>query len=545
MEENNKSKLTGHLIIRFLVVSFILAIVYYSYKLHPFPVFNEIFKALLTLVLIAFIFTAVSFLILKTIKKTVAFTYYQILFETIFISGIVFLTGVSDSSFYFLYYLSIISSSILLEKKGAFYTATIASLLYGVIINIDYYKIYPGALTIESPFAKITTPFGVSLKFFISATSFYVTALLTSYLISIEKKTKEALEKKVVDYKKLEKLYIDIISNISSGIFTVNMDKQITSFNKGAEEITGYSLGEVYLKNMGDIFTSISEETYELKLLNRFEAEFNKKDGKQLFLGFSVSSLKKDEKEEGKIFIFQDLTEIRTMEEKLEKSETLALVGQMAAGIAHEIRNPLASISGSIEFLKEELAYNLTKSQKELFNILGKETGRLNQLINDFFSFAKPKEPELAEVDICRIIDDVLLFFRKEELSIEKKDMSNKKIIGDKNQISQVLINLLKNAEESLVSGKKGTISLYTKDNGQFLSIVIEDNGCGIKEENIKHLFKPFFTTKASGTGLGLAIVKGIVEAHNGNITVESSENIGTKVTVNLPIRRTGNRINE
>jgi len=536
MEENNKNKLTSHLIIRFAVICFILIIIYYSEKLYPSPIFKDVFKSLITLVSIAFIFTAVSIFILKSIKKTAAFTYYQVLFEIMFVSAIVLLTGVSNSSFYFLYYLSIISSSILLGKRGAFYTASIASILYGIVIILDYYNIYPDILLEESPFAKIAAPFGIVFKFSISVISFYITAILTSYLISIENRTKEALDKKVIDYKKLEKLYSDIISNISSGIFTVNLSSQITSFNKGAEEITGYAIKDVYMKNINEVFPEIRFNEFDQIPFKRFETEFVKKDGRKLYLGFSVSSLKKEEKGEGEIFIFQDLTEIKRMEGKLKKSETLALIGQMAAGIAHEIRNPLASINGSIEFLKEELSYNLTKSQKELFGILGKEADRLNKLIRDFLLFAKPKEPELKEIDICQVIEDVLIYFNKEAYLIQKEILTNQKILIDKNQISQVLINLLKNAEESLDINKKGIISVFVKENGQFLSIVVEDNGSGIKEENLEDIFTPFYTTKPSGTGLGLAIVKGIVEAHKGNIAIESKEGFGTRITINLPV---------
>ena len=238
--------------------------------------------------------------------------------------------------------------------------------------------------------------------------------------------------------------------------------------------------------------------------------------------------------------IFQDLTELREMETRLKREERLAAVGRLAAGIAHEIRNPLASISGSIEMLRE--GKGVAAEDSRLMNIILRETDRLDGLITEFLQYVKPMKRRAAKVQMLDVLRETIEALRAtdggRDVTFVLPDGPLAAVRGDRDQLKQVVWNLLLNAMQA--TGGKGRVEVRATNSrlgeqGEVMLLEVRDDGVGIPPEEIGRIFEPFFTTKERGTGLGLAMVHKIVEAHEGHIEVESQAGKGATFLVVLP----------
>jgi two-component system sensor histidine kinase PilS (NtrC family) len=275
------------------------------------------------------------------------------------------------------------------------------------------------------------------------------------------------------------------------------------------------------------------------------ESPFRTGDGRKIELGFTATQLRAPGGNAGLLFAFQDVTDIKKLERDARIRQRLAAVGEMAAGIAHEIRNPLASMSGSIQILRQELP--LTDEQAQLMDIVLRESERLNDTIRSFLAYARPQRFSIAKLDLRRVLNDAALLLRN---SSEVQDghvidvrvpMTEVTFEADENQIKQIVWNLATNGLRAMRTG--GTLTLGARldrgaDDGQE-SVVLEvaDEGVGIPAEELDAIFQPFRGTFAKGTGLGLAIVHRIVSDYNGEIHVSSTPGRGTTVSVRLPAR--------
>jgi two-component system sensor histidine kinase PilS (NtrC family) len=383
-------------------------------------------------------------------------------------------------------------------------------------------------------------------------------AILSSYLAEQVRSKEEELKRRIIDYRQLERLYKHIVQNVVSGLITVDGERRITSFNRMAEEITWRKFEEVYQEEIDSLFPGLSAwsrsvrgnsgEGWNRLRLPRWETRFQRKDGASLILGFSISPLKdSSDREIGNILIFQDLTRLREMEEHLKRSDRLAAIGKMAAGIAHEIRNPLASISGSIEILKDEMG-NAPQSQ-QLMGIVLREVNRLNSLIADFLLFARPVSPGKEKIHLNRLIEEILEMFTHSpdfnpQIRLETQFQGDLYIQGDPHQIRQVFWNLFINAAQAMPGG--GTLRVKLRRNfssaplfegRSYGEVAVSDSGTGIGEEEMGKIFDPFFTTKERGTGLGLSIVHSVVETCGGKITVQSQVGQGSTFRILFPIQ--------
>jgi two-component system, NtrC family, sensor histidine kinase PilS len=324
-----------------------------------------------------------------------------------------------------------------------------------------------------------------------------------------------------------------------------------------AEEITGYKFEEVYQEEVDSLFPGLSAwsrsvggnpgEGGNRRRFLRWETRFARKDGAHLILGFSISPLKDSvDREMGNILIFQDLTRLREMEEHVKRSDRLAAIGKMAAGIAHEIRNPLASISGSIEILKEELGGS-TQNQA-LMGIVLREVHRLNSLIADFLLFARPISPGRERIHLNRLIEEIFQMLSHSPdfnvlIRLDTEFEDELYIQGDPNQVRQIFWNLLINAAQAMPEGgmlrvrlRKGSPRALLPGDRSYGEVSVIDSGMGIGEEEIGKIFDPFFTTKEKGTGLGLSIVHSIVESYGGKIAVQSQKGQGSVFSVFIPL---------
>ncbi len=496
------------------------------------------------------VLTIVYALTIHRVRDLRLFAYVQITIDIALITAIVYVTGGIESYLSTMYLLSVIGSSILLGRNGGFYGASFSSIAYGVLMDMDFYRMLPERYKVlYSPVQPawedlLTTVFTNILAFFTVA---YLTGYLSERTASMERK----LEEKKIDFERLASLNRKIVENITSGIMTIDNRGRITSFNSMAGRITGYTLEEVYYRPVDDVFPGLFRRTKEPRgHASRMEGVFTTKHGRELYLGLSISHGKGEDLDT--IVIFQDLTRFRAMEEKLRRDEKLKALGALSAGIAHEIRNPLASISGSIQVLMDNL--NVKGENGRLMEIVLRETERLNSLVTDFLLFAKPVRRQGVSFEINGLISETLEVFKNcpeaKGLVIERDLAGEIYIEGDERQMGQVFWNLFINAANAMPRGGRLAVRSvlssacegFTGDGGSGLSgqgveITVADTGTGIKKEDIERIFDPFFSTSERGTGLGLALVHRIIESHGGSIRVRSAPEKGTEFTITMPVK--------
>lgn len=482
-------------------------------------------------------------LYISKVRNLRLFAYGQVSADIALITLTVCVTGGAESYLPTLFFLSIIGSSIVLSRSGGLYAASFASIAYGVLIDVDFYGWLPDRFKVIIPSATQTWE-EVLATAATNILAFFTVAYLTGYLAERMAKVEKELEEKEIDFERLEELNRHIVENITSGIMTLDEDLRITSFNGAAEAVTGWTLREVYHKEVEEIFPGMivgSEEPIHGR--PREEKLFCRKDGVEIFLGYNISTGKGGDA--SNIVIFQDLTQLKVMEEQLRRDERLKALGELSVGIAHEIRNPLASISGSIQVLKDDL--RIEGEDKRLMEIVLRETERLNELITDFLLFAKPAREQRHLVNLTAIVRETLEMFTNsseaQDIKIECDLMDEIYIMGNERQMGQVFWNLFLNASHAMSVGGRLKITsrpvsgdLSSSGDRHFVELRVADNGEGISAEDINRIFDPFFSTKDAGTGLGLALVHRIVASHEGSIKVASVQGEGTVFRVVLPL---------
>ena len=540
---------------RVIIITFLLSSTVLIHYRETSTYLEPYLLCLYTIIISTYFLTLVYIYLRTRVRNLVLFAFIQILLDLVYVTAIVHITGGIESIFSFLYILSIINASILLYRQGGLVIASASSILYGACLDLQYYGIIP-TITGSIPSVIYYKASDIFYTIAMNITGFYATAFLTSFLAEQVRRSKEQLQEKVVDLIHLEALHDNIVQSISSGILTLNQEGKITSFNRAAQEITGYGISKVFGKKFNQILPFQKEGNQDgiqsagfNALPNRFEMDFFRADGCLLNLGFSSSVLRdKTGNVTGEIFIFQDLTPYRDMEEKIKRMDRLAAVGQLAAGIAHEIRNPLTSISGSIQVLRDET--DLDDENRKLMDIALRETKRLNDLITDFLLFAQPERGQKSRTNLTSLIEETLdLFIHspecRESIQVTRSISPDIFVKGNAEHLKQVFWNILKNAAQAQTNG--GFINVeghivnsigHTTRNGPDLRarISIRDGGCGIPQDTQKQIFDPFFTTRELGSGLGLAISYRIIESHMGEISVQSRKDQGAEAVVFLPL---------
>jgi two-component system sensor histidine kinase PilS (NtrC family) len=511
-----------------------LVLFQYRYHIYQFPTVILFYFAVAVYCL-----SGVYWYLLRTFHNLPLLAYIQVSGDILLISWLVSLTGGIDSGFSLLYHVSIISSSIILYRRGGYLSASLASILYGGMLDMQYYNIL-GFSRSDS-----FTPFQVLYLLFVNILSFYLVALLSSYLSERLRKTRQELQEKSMDFEDLRVIQDHILRSVGTGIATMDMNGEITSWNNAAEQITGYCFEDIrnnWTAVFGDSIKGLFGHTDDLKERPiRFEGRIVKKGRDTVILGFTASLLRDDQDVvRGIILTFQDITRLIEMEEQMRRQERLATVGSLAAGIAHEIRNPLASLRGSIQMLQGEL--DLKDDNKHLMDIVLRETDRLNTIITEFLDYARPRSNLRERTDIGALLNETIALFKNSSnfrsgIEIRCDLAPRLAVTGDSQRLRQVFWNLLINAAQAIRDG--GAIGVSAAPDSDDLSddivIRISDTGTGIAKEHLENIFDPFFTTKTDGTGLGLAIVYRIMEDHGGSIDVKSEQGKGTIVTLRLP----------
>ena len=481
--------------------------------------------------------TAVYFLLARLSRKFEWQARAQFLVDAMLITWLVWKTGDLTSPYITLYIVLIGVSSAFLRPQPTFLMALICVAFFLTM------AILTGLSVLEPSGTAQTTPRIIQITSF-HTIAFLVVGLLASKL-SERLSSGEQLAEATKTLANLQALHERIIESIRSGLITTDLDGTIYTFNAAASEITGCKPETMQGRSIFSLFGNI-KQPIELSLDSldtdqppRFETNLVTPDGFAVRIGYNISPLFSENNERtGLIITFQDLTEIRSMEESIKRKDRLAAVGRVGAGLAHEIRNPLGAMRGAIQVLESNTPPDSV--QADLMKIIMRESDRLNSIITNFLSYAKPKVGSFSEIDAGEAIRDTVKLLR------HSPDVTGNHVIketlppnpvfvsADSTQLKQVFWNLARNSINAMPDGGEISIRLETVPNNR-VQFVFEDSGVGMSPEQVERLFEPFSNSTSGGTGLGLSIVYQIIRDHDGVINVKSFEGEGTVITIILP----------
>ena len=501
--------------------------------------------------LIALVY-GVSLLFIASLRFVTRFpwlTDVHFAFDVVIVSGAVAFTGGLTSLFTSLYVLPIIAASSLQFRRGAFQVAALGTLLYGAIVLVQY-GVASGLIDPVLGFETAAElPKGNVAQYTVGLNVFglFAVAWLSGSLAERVRHADVRLEEASEQLADLQFFNQYVIDNLVSGLATADEDHKLLTFNRSAMLITGHTLAAVIGKQAPEILQlpvpfgqSLQEELRRARS-KRTDFQYHRPDDQVIDLGLSVAQLPLPNGRLGYLYTFQDVTDVKRLERGAQLQKRLAVVGEMAAGIAHEIRNPLASMSGSMQILRQELP--LSPDQAQLMDIVLRESERLNETIRSFLAYARPQRFEVQHLDLRRVVQDTQTILKNsteigDQHTIEVK-LSDEEVLveADENQVRQIIWNLATNGLRAMPQG--GALELCAMrdviDGVSCGVLTVTDHGVGIAAEEIDGIFQPFRGSFGKGTGLGLAIVHRIVSDYNAKIEVQSRPNDGTTFRVSFP----------
>jgi two-component system sensor histidine kinase PilS (NtrC family) len=552
LQETHTSKRLRLLIgSRLAIATFLLAMAGYFRWKENINVPDISQTSVFVIIFLVYLLSVIYVLLDKFINSLKPNIYIQSIGDVLIITSLVYFTGGIRSIYPVFYQLVIIYSVLFLGRRGGLFIASGCAILYGILVNLQYYRVID-PVYFNVGFDMNSAAGYVFFRTLIYILSFYIIALLASFVVEREKKAQVLLMERENAFEQLDLLHRSIIESIDAGILTASLQGSIKSFNRAAENITGYASSEILNRDINEVFqgyplmlekTNAEGDDPRKGPAKRSEISITAKAGHRLSLGCSISPLNDHQgRRIGNILIFQDLSAIKLMEEALEKNRRLAFIGEMAAGLAHEMRNPMASISGSIQLLKRGLVLN--DADDRLMQIILRGKDQLESFIKDFLLMARPAAGTRDLCDVNAVVDDVVeaLHYIPEwddRFSVRKDLAGPVMLHANKTEIRQILWNLCVNAVQAMPEGGTVQVSvrtLHVRNADPHLELRVADTGEGIPEEDGLKIFEPFYTTKEKGTGLGLAIVNRIVEGYKGKITIDGEYGQGAAFLISLPI---------
>ncbi|MGE5188810.1 MAG: two-component system sensor histidine kinase NtrB [Gemmatimonadota bacterium] len=462
----------------------------------------------------------------------------QALVDVTFVSIIVYATGLFDSVFAFMYGVIILLGSIELYMRGAMLWAALSVVSYVslLVLQTQGNLLPPGAENVPLRWESVVRP---ALT---NSIGFLMTGVLSGLLGEDIRRTRRRILDHEGILQQLESFHKHVIDNIPSGILTTDVEGRVNLVNDTACQILEMRREDVTGRPVESLMAGLATDGTRSEFrLPRPEIVFRRADGAEIFLGFSASPLKDAEgKPIGRVIIFQDLTPVKQMEERIRLSDRLAGVGELAAGLAHEIRNPLASIAGASQMLKE--SPGIPADSRPLLEIIERESTRLNGLITDFLAYTGPSLKSSGSVRLGDVMAEIVEAVRAGEarekgVEVETLSMSDVSVEGDAEQLKQVIWNLVRNAIQATPAGGKVRLDLLSqvRHGERYAVATVSDTGQGIEPHIMGKIFNPFYTSKEGGTGLGLAISQRIVHVHRGFVEVKSAPGHGSVFSVFLP----------
>ncbi len=501
------------------------------------PDINNIFY---TMLFLAFLLNSIYLLFFYHSKYLLVTVIILFVFDTFFISSLVHITQNTQPIFLFLYLINILLFGLIFPWRGAFFLALLTSFLFTVLLILNPYIVN----------SNLAFALGVNNM------AFFLVAFLSSYLSSQMGFMGQKIEHQTQNIHTLQDMNKLILETMPSGLIVFDTKGYIMQFNISAKNILEKNLLRISISSLlKDLNTYLNSPIYQKKKHIVWEETYTLQSTEKR-LGLTLTPLTTENRKWknhlrdisqgtaqsdpilGHILLIQDLTNIKRLEEVARRNEKMAAIGQLAAGIAHEIRNPLASISGSIQLLEMTLSQDGDGTEnKRLYNIVLKEIDRLNLLITEFLNYARPEKIPNDQVNIHQVLKDTL-----EKIKLNHKLPSHVKqnvdlrskgsLIGQVEKLEQVFLNLMLNAYQAMEKTHPAQIFVKSYNKGGCLFVSIKDTGPGLNPEVKDRIFEPFVTTKSSGTGLGLATTHKILENHKAKIHVNSEKNKGTEFLI-------------
>jgi two-component system sensor histidine kinase PilS (NtrC family) len=528
---------------RLVFISVFLLLTVFLHENKVFFLFPFSFSPVFFLIALQYLLSIAYLLFLLRGKAIRGIAFFQLGVDGLFVTGVVYFTGGIESIFSYLYFLVILAAGILFFRPGALLSALYAGVLYASLLFLQ------GSGKIPFYYGLENQPLSSSSKYLfyqivINGMGFFFVGYLSSIFSEQAQKQRNQIESQKKNIDQLEEWNRIVIENLDIGLITLDDDNKIQSINRAGEKILGRSSGDVVHCPLISLFPDSGANLDLTDHLEgkRMEAAYVSPDGSVITLGFSFNRVKENRAQGiGKILSFKDISQIKIMEAHLRQVDRLALMGKMVAGMAHEVRNPLASISGSIQVLKDDLKEKGTGER--LLNIISREVSKLDSLMNDFLAFTKPVQTIDSRLDISALIIETVDLIKKNRqfsptIAWKLEIPPNLFLKISAGELSQILWNLLLNALQAIPPDGQVSIAArqYGSEKNEFwVEIKVRDNGPGISKEDQAKIFEPFFTTKDQGTGLGLSIVQKLVSDLGGTIDLESTPEEGTEFTLQFP----------
>ena len=469
--------------------------------------------------------------------------------DALVVSAFIAMTGGITSYFSSLYALPIIAASTLTFRRGALQVAGLSAILYLGLVSAQYVAhpavvqwLFPGGFELPGPrFAQYT----VAINLF----GFFAVALLSGSLAEGLRSAGASLREASNQIADLRAFNEYVIDSLLSGLVTTDHGGRVLTFNRAATAITGVPAGAAIGRDVVELLQLGPEARPRLEALQdlrslRIDTQYRTPDRRTIDIGITTTTVAFPDGRRGLIFTFQDVTDLRRLERNARLQQRLAAVGEMAAGIAHEIRNPLAAMSGSIQVLRQDLP--LSEEQAQLMDIVLRESERLNDTIRSFLAYARPQRFAVNRLDVRRTLQDTALLIRNgsdvREDHVVDVDVPSEPVWfdADENQLRQIVWNLATNGLRAMAAGGRLRLAVAhePKPGGDGdVVLTVEDEGRGIPPDEVDAMFQPFHSSFEKGTGLGLAIVHRIVTDYSGTIQVSSHVGRGTRVRVRMPVR--------
>src|SRR6202163_4474095 len=461
----------------------------------------------------------------------------QVLSDLAMVTLVVHLTGGIDSSLNFLYPLVIVVACMLLPRGWGYLSAALAFILFGTILELDYYLIIP-SYSNSHPKLK-----ALQVVIFVNLFAYFAIAYLAGLLMSKLRQVDVQLKDASGALENLQALHENIVQSMSGGVITTGLDGRITLVNRAAQHLLEISETELRGRSVGDLFqdplphfgVARADAEVRYQAVNGFRKTF-----RVMVSALNVSA----SSDLGFVYSFDDLTEIRRLEREVRMQDRLAAVGRLAAAIAHEIRNPLTSIAGSVSMLSDAPA--LYSEERALLQIVIRESDRLNNIITDFLAYSRGKQYRFERVNLIPLLEDTLtlldhrLTAENAGIKLERSfPKSEAWVLADGDKLKQVFWNFCENAVRAIktqtqTQTKGGSLTVALTERGPDWEMAFADTGPGINPQQTEKIFEPFQSNFEGGTGLGLAIVYQIVQAHEGKVWARSAVGKGTSFVVRL-----------